>query len=88
MNQIQRWETGGSPASAPRHGDPDTIRRHRSPLANDDVEDVDSVDDRDLAASLSPAAMDAFVEAVVDRIERRVVDELERRGGRPNWRSF
>jgi hypothetical protein len=33
-------------------------------------------------------AMEALVDAVVERIEARVVDELERRGRRQDWGVF
>ncbi|QDH11154.1 hypothetical protein FE634_22080 [Nocardioides dongxiaopingii] len=40
------------------------------------------------AGNLPGDAMDALVDAVVERIEARVVDELERRGRRQDWGVF
>ena len=89
MNEIQRWEAGGSPATrgdAP--GSATTIRRHTGHGLGDD-NDIGQVGQvEDLRDTLSPAVMDAFVDAVVERIERRVVEELERRGRHQNWRAF
>lgn len=76
----------------PPHGSGTVPARYDSPVTRafpDGRLDLDLTEVAGPPEPVLPAvAMDALVDAVVDRIERRVVEELERRGRRQSWGAF
>lgn len=79
---------GGAPAT------PTTIVRRRMDASAElssgpAPTDVTGRQASEIGEALRPGgALEALVDAVVERVEQRVIDELERRGRRQSWAAF
>jgi hypothetical protein len=74
-------------------GSPSVVRRWHDPSGDAGggpaASDVTGREGADVGEAMRPGgALDALVDAVVERVEQRVIDELERRGRRQSWASF
>ncbi|WP_244930185.1 hypothetical protein [Nocardioides sp. W7] len=84
-HQHESWSPGGSAPSSPGT----VVRRWSAPSGGSPATTMAGQGPAELDDDLQPGgALEALVDAVVERVEQRVIDELERRGRRQDWAAF
>ncbi|HTW17548.1 MAG TPA: hypothetical protein VMF51_20640 [Nocardioides sp.] len=84
-HQHESWSSEGPAPSTPGT----VVRRWATPSGGSSATTLTGPGPSETSEALQPGgALDALVDAVVERVEQRVIDELERRGRRQDWAAF